>query len=234
MQDAGTTFFIRAAMVTECWAWISDELTPTALGIVRVLSTTGGVPQGIPQTQDWQGDVPNNGTCEDHDRFSMVPLVPENVPAQVAGRGFFRFILGVPSNSPVDYDAVTDKTGFFVNSIFWRNYPWKPILQELINPTTSIEQFNIADAEFNNNAWYDLVLVNQDAVKPIISHPVHLHAMDMHIVAEGEGDPTDAQLDALQYNIVNPLRRDTVTVKGGHFVVVRVEVGRSAMLFSRF
>lgn len=173
-QDAGTTFYIRAAMVTKCWAWVSDEVTQTALGIIRVLDSTGGIPQGTPTTQDWQGDVPNNGTCVDHDRFSMPPLVPENVPTQVAGRGFFRFILGVPSNSPVDYDTVVDKTGFFVNSIFWRNYPWKPILNELVNPTTTIEQFNIADAEFNNAAWYDIVLVNQD-VNPAISHPVHLH-----------------------------------------------------------
>ena len=45
--------------------------------------------------------------------------------------------------------------------------------------------------------------------------------MDMYIVYEGRGNPTDEQVDKLPLNLVNPLRRDTVTLDAQHFAVVR-------------
>lgn len=109
---------------------------------------------------------------------------------------------------------------FFVNNISWATYPYQPVLHDLTpGGVGAINNSRVANVIFPTADWYDLYLVNID---PGLSHPWHLHALDMYIVASGTGLPTTENLANLTYNTENPLRRDTIVVPPAAFIVVRV------------
>ncbi|WAQ88008.1 hypothetical protein PtA15_9A133 [Puccinia triticina] len=109
---------------------------------------------------------------------------------------------------------------YFMNNISWATYPYQPVLHDLTpGGVGTINSSRVANVIFPTPEWYDLYLVNVDATG---SHPYHLHAMDMHIVAFGRGFPTAERLSQLEYNTDNPLRRDTVVVPPASFVVIRI------------
>jgi len=109
---------------------------------------------------------------------------------------------------------------YFVNNVSWFTYPYQPVLHDLIpGGVGSVNSSRVANVIYPTAEWYDLYLINIDATG---SHPYHLHAMDMHIVAFGRGFPTAEVLSKLEYNTDNPLRRDTVVVPPASFVVIRL------------
>lgn len=109
---------------------------------------------------------------------------------------------------------------FFVNDANWKTYPYQPALHNLLpHGPGYLNDSEIAHVVYPNPEWYDLYLVNMD---PAISHPYHLHAMDMHLVALGKGKPTPENLSKLKYRTKNPLRRDTIVVDAASYAVVRV------------
>ncbi|KAA1115338.1 sphingosine N-acyltransferase lac1 [Puccinia graminis f. sp. tritici] len=109
---------------------------------------------------------------------------------------------------------------YFMNNISWATYPYQPVLHDLTpGGVGAINSSRVANVIFPTAEWYDLYLINVDATG---SHPYHLHAMDMHIVAFGRGFPSPERLSQIQYNTENPLRRDTVVVPPASFVVIRL------------
>ncbi|PLW16166.1 hypothetical protein PCANC_19095 [Puccinia coronata f. sp. avenae] len=109
---------------------------------------------------------------------------------------------------------------YFINNVSWSTFPYQPVLHDLtIGGVGSINSSRVANIIYPTAEWYDLYLVNVDATG---SHPYHLHAMDMHIVAFGRGFPTAERLKQVEYNTDNPLRRDTVVVPPASFVIVRL------------
>ncbi|WAQ80831.1 hypothetical protein PtA15_1A169 [Puccinia triticina] len=109
---------------------------------------------------------------------------------------------------------------FFLNNISWATYPYRPVLHDLTpGGVGAVNDSNVANVIYPTSDWYDLYLANID---PAGSHPYHLHALDMHIVAEGKGLPTPANLANVTYNTVNPLRRDTIVVPPASFTVLRL------------
>ncbi|KAI9600798.1 hypothetical protein H4Q26_000591 [Puccinia striiformis f. sp. tritici PST-130] len=110
---------------------------------------------------------------------------------------------------------------FFLNNISWTTYPYQPILHDLTpGGVGAVNDSNVANVIYPTAEWYDLYLANVD---PAGSHPYHLHALDMHIVAEGKGLPTPQNLANATYNTDNPLRRDTIVVPPASFIVVRLQ-----------
>uniref|UniRef100_A0A0S1MJA6 Multicopper-oxidase laccase-like protein n=1 Tax=Phakopsora pachyrhizi TaxID=170000 RepID=A0A0S1MJA6_PHAPC len=109
---------------------------------------------------------------------------------------------------------------FFVNNITWLTAPYQPILHDLIGSGAGeVNQTRVSSVTFHTPEWYDLHIVNLD---PALSHPYHLHAMDMHLVAQGKGVPNKETLSKLEYDTINPLRRDTIVIEPASFAVVRI------------
>ncbi|KAG0143360.1 hypothetical protein CROQUDRAFT_678661 [Cronartium quercuum f. sp. fusiforme G11] len=108
---------------------------------------------------------------------------------------------------------------FFVNNITYVTHPFQPVLYDVAPGGSGfVNSTSIASVEFPTAEWYDLILVSVDP----IDHPFHLHGMDMHIVGTGQGLPTPENLGKVKYRTENPLRRDTVVVSGGSFLIARV------------
>ncbi|KAI9600807.1 hypothetical protein H4Q26_000600 [Puccinia striiformis f. sp. tritici PST-130] len=117
-------------------------------------------------------------------------------------------------------DTSRDDSKYFVNNVSWTSdVPYQPVLHDLTpGGVGTINGSRVANVIFPTAEWYDLYLVNVDAAG---SHPYHLHAMDMHIVAYGRGFPTPENFQ--KSNTALKIRfGDTVVVPSASFVVVRL------------
>jgi FtsP/CotA-like multicopper oxidase with cupredoxin domain len=211
-SDAGKKFWIRAGMDPSCWGWLAPNLNRIVQGVVRVRTTSGQVPTGLPTTSDWPSPStadPYSAGCVDPPANSLVPLVPENVPTTVTGRQRFFTVGSFATIPPL----------FLVNNVSYLSRPWLPFINNYQpGGSGTINPSYIGYVTFPTGDWYDLVIANGDP----FAHPYHLHSIDMHIVAEGSGNPTDSQLNALTYQTTNPLRRDTISIPANSFVVARL------------
>ncbi|MBW0486398.1 hypothetical protein O181_026113 [Austropuccinia psidii MF-1] len=253
--DVGKSFYMRARMDSDCWAWVFNDVQLTALGIMTL---TGDNPHTLgvkaskatPQTLDWPEDIPS--VCLDIDSDSMTPIIRKNVPTEVSGSGAFHNAFGfeeitsgayitrieaekLASNGStpaanvtpdgISLNALPPPTPigtvgkFFVNNKTWRTFSYQPVLHDLLPPhPQGPNSARVANIVYPHADWYDLYLVNLD----VISHPYHLHGMDMHIVASGSGLPTAETLASVTYRTKNPLRRDTIVIGAASFSVVRL------------
>lgn len=313
-DDAGKSFFMRAIMDSDCWAWVPEDIQLTAFGIVRLVSDYGYDPKKIshslPRSRDWPD--PTEEDCLDLADELLVPIIKETVPSSVLGSGSFESAFGfqfidnpsehlsrnqaiqiaqqanasqgqaaprqsnvtnlkagpdtsddsnsvpvikrdttsgkwttliskrqvqvgkvtnLPAGPSINPPGITRLGGppptprgtigkFFVSNVTWTTYPYQPVLHDLIPGGVGVvNNSRVANVVYPRPEWYDLYLVNIDAAA---SHPWHLHGMDMHVVARGQGLPTQENLANLTYNTANPLRRDTIVVPPAAFAVVRV------------
>ncbi|KAG0144310.1 hypothetical protein CROQUDRAFT_660182 [Cronartium quercuum f. sp. fusiforme G11] len=101
MNEAGTSFYLRAKMDPDCWPWVTNDLQDTAYAIIRVVapSTEKNQVQSKqrPTSQDWAERT--NNQCMDLDPNSLVPIIPVRVPTTVLGTGSFMNALGFKANS---------------------------------------------------------------------------------------------------------------------------------------
>ncbi|EGG11671.1 multi-copper oxidase laccase-like protein [Melampsora larici-populina 98AG31] len=271
-KEAGSSFYIRGTMESDCWSWVNNDVQLTAYGIVRVSASNGYIDprssQERPVSRDWKEQP--DGSCVDLNPNELSPIIPVSPPKKVAGTGQFTSAFGFRSifnSSQIAPDAAPPTPGtvipgmkkrqvqittadgsaprgnaplpapitlnagpppipkngvarWFVNNVTWEAFTYQPILFDLTpGGVGRVNETRVTSVTFPTAEWYDLYLVNTDAG---LNHPFHLHGMDMHLVAFGTGLPTPDVLSKLQYRTDNPLRRDTVMVEGGSFVVARV------------
>ncbi|EGG00260.1 multi-copper oxidase laccase-like protein [Melampsora larici-populina 98AG31] len=221
-DTVGNTFYLRAAMDTDCWAWLAPGMTgdaATARAIIRVVNstaTTYNTTITTPTSTDWSDTV--SGDCIDLEADTLVPLVAEEACTNVLGRVFYESSFGFVTSTV--NSTTTSRGRFFVNDTTWLTYTYQPLLSELISGgqgylnTSEVAAFTMA-----TNGCYDIVINNLDSA---LDHPYHLHGVDAKIVASGTGELNTSVADSLTYNTTNPLRRDTQVVAGGSYVVLRV------------
>ncbi|KNZ63434.1 hypothetical protein VP01_1144g4 [Puccinia sorghi] len=90
-EDAGKSFYLRATMDSDCWAWVPNDIQLTAFGILRLLkeaSQLTELSQARPTTQDWSDEI--LGDCVDLETSSMVPIMKQSVPRSAKGSGSFQ------------------------------------------------------------------------------------------------------------------------------------------------
>jgi len=223
-QDAvGSTFYLRAAMDTDCFAWLAPGITgraSTALGIIRVIDPNKPPPAdsdpALPTTRDWSDAL--GGACLDLDVSTMRPLVPQDACTDLLGTVYFSTSFGTITSVEGNSSAVSGR--FFVNGTTWITRPNRPLLNELLSggPGT-INASDVAAFNFEQVGCYDIVINNLDAG---LDHSYHLHGVDGWIVATGTGEINATTVSSLTYNTTNPLRKDTQVVGGGSYHVVRV------------
>ncbi|KAG0151257.1 hypothetical protein CROQUDRAFT_37096 [Cronartium quercuum f. sp. fusiforme G11] len=285
LAEAGTSFYLRAKMNLNCWAWVASDVQDTGLAIIRVVHSgqqrNRRLRKDLPTTQDWADR--SDEQCMDLDSNLLVPIIPVRVPKTVTGSqtmaatfGFRSIATGVrvpvapapaapvsPAalSTPASLErkfhpiinkrqvkipvfqrppslgrngtapSIIDQGGppptpagteprFYVNNIAGEVFSYQATLNDLAPGGSGVVNTSrMATVFYNTSDWQDLYLVNLDSG---LDHPFHLHGMDMHIVAVGNGTPTPENLRNLTYRTENPLRRDTFLVKGGTFLVARI------------
>jgi len=180
-QDAvGSTFYLRAAMDTDCFAWLAPGITgraSTALGIIRVIDPNKPPPAdsdpALPTTRDWSDAL--GGACLDLDVSTMRPLVPQDACTDLLGTVYFSTSFGTITSVEGNSSAVSGR--FFVNGTTWITRPNRPLLNELLSggPGT----INASDvAAFNLNKLDVMILSSTIWMPDLITLTICMEWMD--------------------------------------------------------
>lgn len=220
------TYWLRARMVTHCFTTKNNRLQPEIRGIVRYISPNTKPLTSDPQSKEWSEAI--EVQCRDLNTSALHPVQHMKPP-------------------PAD-DFVTLRSNFmigdwrlargFFNESTWHANATHPSLYRFLDAKPELSSLEtplaINDKAFDKE--HDFVLQTKGIRTVDISinnfddgaHPFHLHGHKFFLVAQGRSGypPTAATLDKyLQEHsgiLDNPLRRDTVTVEGYSWAIVRV------------
>ncbi|KAH9446165.1 hypothetical protein Pst134EB_023980 [Puccinia striiformis f. sp. tritici] len=220
-DKAGSSFYLRAAMDTDCFAPGIPGPDATALAIVRVAPKAAKiVNRQLPSTKDWKDTV--GGKCTDLNIDTLKPIIRQNACTNVLDTLYFNTSLGtIIRPNPQNRSRVDTLSRFFVNNATWTTFRYRPLLQDLaMGGRGYLNNTEVTSLTLNRVGCYNIVLNNLDAG---IDHPLHLHGVDSHLVAQGSGNIGPQSLSRASIRFDNPLRRDTYVVGGGSYLILRVE-----------
>ena len=224
-STSAQTFWLRARMITFCFKGSNDNLEPEIRGVVRYTSPGNNAVDAIPTSKDWTdaGEL----LCRDLNASLLHPVHHINPP-------------------PAD-DFITLRAAFhigawrlargFINETTWLMNATHPSLHRFLDAEPEVKTldkpFAINDLAFDQSKELVLQTSGIRTVDIAInnfddgSHPFHLHGHKFFVLVEGlQGyPPAAADLPAYvaRYRLAeNPLRRDTVTVGGFSWAIIRV------------
>ncbi|KAH7126762.1 multicopper oxidase-domain-containing protein [Dendryphion nanum] len=219
-------YWLRARMITECFNPNEEErheLQPTVLGILRYWSPGE---THLPSSKSWLA-TPET-TCRDLNTSLLVPVIPLRAPSHTDDRIHLRSSFQTHSNL----------TRGYLNDSSQRMSPGSPILHRILDahaanntalatslttiPHGITTSLFAPDTElvYQTTAvrTLDILLQNHDSN----AHPFHLHGYTFWVLGGGKMPvPLDLDEGLTEERLENPLRRDTVTVERGGWVLVR-------------
>ncbi|KAF2032223.1 hypothetical protein EK21DRAFT_110167 [Setomelanomma holmii] len=213
------TYWMRARMVTHCFAYEEPELQEEVWTIVRYLDDTSAqkpiTEQSLPQSLDWPDII--EVECRDLNTSTLTPALAVPAPPTVDHNVYLRSSFQIR-----DWRL---SRGYLNDSTFRINAS-QPILHTLLDsPHPASTQDGISTALFNPQTQ----LIYQTSGTPTIdilihnfddgNHPFHLHGYKFWVLAQGHGYPPSNLQDTL--DLRNPLRRDTVSVESYGWSLVR-------------
>ncbi|KAJ4992647.1 multicopper oxidase [Stagonosporopsis vannaccii] len=223
-------YWMRARMVTHCFAYENPELEEEVRGIVRYhspsLSSTGEAEtqHAKPQSKDWPEII--EVECRDLDASSLVPVVPMPAPSHADDFLYLRssFQIG-------DWRLSRG----FLNESSWRGNATAPVLHTLLDRKASGQASEQPAAAFDTTTFipnHQLVYITRGirTIDILIqnlddgTHPFHLHGYKFWLLAQGKGyAPQPSSTPSLYHNInvSNPLRRDTASIEAYGWMLIR-------------
>lgn len=237
------TFWLRARMITLCFAEPNPDMVPDALGIVRYTPTASTKPTSI----DWEEAL--SVECRDMNTTDLRPVQAVAAPKPDA-------LFYLRSNFQIGDHRLS--RGFF-NTSTYRASPRSPSLFRFIDGLSTANasfaapsagnEFNAyaneRGAAFVNTEAFDLsseMVIQTEGIQVIDllvhnfddgNHPLHLHGYKFFVLAQGHGYPsrhtlwdpfTMHHIEPLyaSLDLSNPLRRDTASVEAFGWVLLRV------------
>ncbi|OAA48109.1 L-ascorbate oxidase [Beauveria brongniartii RCEF 3172] len=226
------SFWMRARMVTHCFTTENKRLVPELHSVIRYQFKDTPLPAvaADPTSRDWPEAI--EVICRDLNVSALHPIVAQSPPPAD------EYVL-VRANFMIGDWALA--RGFF-NGSTWHANATHPSLHRYLDNIKAAgagssenrsAAMRISDAVFDPARDYVLETTGTRTIDLAINnfddgaHPFHLHGHKFHVLIQGEtGYPPAAhELPSYlsQHNILdNPLRRDTVTVEGYGWVVLRV------------
>ncbi|OIS97985.1 laccase-17 [Nicotiana attenuata] len=154
---------------------------------------------------------------------------PAKVPQNVDKHFFFTVGLGTTPSSINNVSFVQPTTAllqshfigqsngvyspyFPINPLHWFNYTGNPPNNTMVNNGTKVLVL-----PFNTS----VELIMQDtSILGAESHPLHLHGFNFYVVGQGFGN-FDPNKDPANFNLIDPVERNTVGVPSGGWVAIR-------------
>ncbi|MCJ1401557.1 hypothetical protein MMC11_004773 [Xylographa trunciseda] len=222
LTKAGS-FWLRARMITDCFAERNANLVPEVRAIVQYsreeMQDTVGLFHELPSSLDWPEAIEQ--VCKDMNTTELIPVVVAAAPANADAVYYLwgNFQIG----------AWRLSRGFF-NGSSWRSNVHSPTLsryvdgydngnKDLASTRNGVNEFDISRElviQINGIKTIDIIIQNFDDG----NHPMHLHGYKYFVLAHGHGYfPWDT------YNsldLSNPLRRDTASVQAFGWLLVRL------------
>ncbi|KAK5711607.1 hypothetical protein LTR17_018307 [Elasticomyces elasticus] len=239
------TFWLRALMITKCFKERSATLQPEIDAIVRY---SAGATQ-LPTSADWKERLAVE--CRDMNTTELVPVDAVEAPAKVDEFFYFRanfeigdyrLSRGVFDSSSWRVDAQRPSLLRTVDGLVERNASYAPAQAKDSGGAAAF----INDVAFHKPTALVLQTTGVQTIDILISnfddgnHPMHLHGYKYFVLAQGHGyPPMKSVLDGITRDNVqplydtldlsNPLRRDTASVEGFGWILLRLVADNPGM-----
>ncbi|RMZ68882.1 multicopper oxidase [Pyrenophora seminiperda CCB06] len=222
-------YWIRARMVTHCFAYEQPELQEEVRAVLDYQQTSGtSADDGVPESKDWPEII--DVECRDMNTSTLVPVTAIPAPEIDPRNAIFL-------RSTFQIRDWRLSRGYFNDSSFRVNAT-KPILQTLLgssggsgldgNPREGFVDENEIRPEhslvYRTTGTRTITLLIQNFDDG--AHPMHLHGYKFFVLGSGHGYPPLSLLQkqspesSPQLNLENPLRRDTATVEAYGWLLI--------------
>ncbi|KXT02515.1 hypothetical protein AC578_4190 [Pseudocercospora eumusae] len=243
-------FWLRARMDTHCFV-SSKGIQTDALAVVRYQPAVGrsdtnnnwqtysDMANDI-SSEDWDSPLPND--CKDMNTTNVLPVIIDPPPQhedsffyvhssiKIGDWQLARAMFNESSFRPDFTSPTIDRAWAGLRS---DNDSWNRPNQELQSAFINDEAFDASRElviQTRQSATVDILISNFDDG----THPLHLHGYKFWILAQGHGYPprkdelsgiTRENVQPLydQLDLRNPLRRDTASVEGYGWILIRVK-----------
>ncbi|KAM0431334.1 hypothetical protein ACHAPT_005308 [Fusarium lateritium] len=232
VSSSSSAFWMRARMATHCFKTENERLQPEIRATIRYTSPSSETPLGEPTSKEWSEAI--EVICRDLNTTALRPVESISPPPAddfIVLRanfeiGDWRLARGFFNDSTwhgnvthpslhrylnADAKGVAQKSPISVNeAVFDRR-------KELVLETTGIRTIDISINNFDDGA-----------------HPFHLHGHKFFVLLQGNSGypPNSTELSGYlnEHNLLeNPLRRDTITVEGYAWAIIRVVLDNPGM-----
>ncbi|GJN91306.1 hypothetical protein Rhopal_004325-T1 [Rhodotorula paludigena] len=207
----GDSFLLRAQVNTDCLGAPFPDLDTQARMVIRIGEDSDRLGNEVPQlSRDWND--PTTVNCTDLDEDLLSPRIVRNPPRFADQISFFNSSRIGSTNVTGDADDILLWT---LNNITFENFAYNPILHQVMRG----DRLDVGRVAIIGAGLETVDLVIQNIVGP--DHPFHLHGQPMWIMARGRGTLSRRAAASLRLDTTNPLRRDTLNVAPGEWVLVR-------------
>ncbi|KAF4988003.1 hypothetical protein FGRMN_10051 [Fusarium graminum] len=222
---SSSTFWMRARMVTHCFKNKNIHLQAETRAVIRYADHNKGIPPGEPTSKEWPDAI--EVVCRDLNTSALRPvevISPPRADETIILRanfeiGDWRLARGFFNDSTWHPNATYPSLHRFLDSGIHSTSTKKPVAvnevsfnrqRELVLETNGIRTIDISINNFDDGA-----------------HPFHLHGHKFFVLLQGRDGypPSPSELPGYLEKhrlLENPLRRDTVTVEGYAWAVIRV------------
>ncbi|GAA5822623.1 hypothetical protein JCM3770_000134 [Rhodotorula araucariae] len=211
-NDVGDSFYLRAEINTGCLGAPFDDLDPQARMSIRIGEKGDDFDDRLPSTRDWSDS--STGNCTDLDESLLHPRIVRHVPDSADQISFFN---SSRIGSLTATGGTSDILEWTLNNITFENFAYDPILHQVVRGER-IANGRFAYIVADELETVDIVVQNIEGP----DHPFHLHGKPMSILARGTGQLSPSEASTLRLKTFNPLRRDTIGVPRGEWVLVRI------------
>ena len=218
-------FWMRARMVTHCFTMDNKYLQPETRGIIRYINSEATPSESAPTSKDWSEAI--EVLCRDLDTRILRPIEALSPPPADD-------FLVLRANFEIgDWRLAR---GFF-NDSTWHMNGTHPSLHRFLdadeNVTSLDKPLGVNDLAFDRKTEMVLQTTGIRTVDISINnfddgaHPFHLHGHKFFVLLQGDSGYPPSAADLPGYLekhglLKNPLRRDTVTVQGYAWAIIRV------------
>ncbi|KAF0321279.1 l-ascorbate oxidase [Colletotrichum asianum] len=230
------SFWMRARMVTHCFAKENQWLDPEVRAIISYSKTSehATIAQE-PQTKGW-GEA-HDVDCRDMDTSTLQPVEAIAAPATTASM-YLR--------ANFEIGAWRLSRGFF-NKSTWHGNVTSPTLYRIMETAqaedeTALPQITgVNEVAFDPEKEFVYQTTGIETVDIVISnfddgaHPFHLHGHKLFVLKQSPTGYPPENITELEEELTasgvlaNPLRRDTITVQGYGWAVIRVVLDNPGM-----
>ncbi|KAF6812223.1 l-ascorbate oxidase [Colletotrichum musicola] len=227
------SFWMRARMITHCFARENPWLDPEVRAVVRY--TEAADPLTEPQSRSWDEVI--DVDCRDMDTTTLRPVDAVKAP-KTSSSMYLR--------ANFEIGAWRLSRGFF-NTSTWRGNITSPSLYRIVdvahsnNDTALPLSTGVNDVAFDPQKEFVYQTTGIETVDIVVSnfddgaHPFHLHGHKFFVLKQSPTGYPPATMTELEEELrtsgalENPLRRDTVTVQGYGWVAIRVVLDNPGM-----
>ncbi|USP74184.1 multicopper oxidase [Curvularia clavata] len=214
-------YWIRARMVTHCFAYEEPELQEEVRGVLAYSPPSPGDGQHtlLPKSKDWPEII--DVECRDLNTSLLEPVVAIPAPAidpqhTLYLRSSFqirdwRLSRGYLNDSSFRTNATTPLLQTFLSSLSNEEGKTEGLITHhpAISPKTQSTYQTLSPS-----TTITLLIQNLDDG----NHPFHLHGYKFFVLAHGHGYPPP--LNEGHFNMTNPLRRDTASVEAYGWLMI--------------